>query len=141
MPATYRLGFDVGGTFTDLSQTLIRRASEDAPGLAAALRTIYADLETRATRGLRDSALDAAAMHVTRSVDARYLGQNFELTVPVAEGAIGPEVLQRVRVEYDTAHTRLDGPAIIEQMDATTVIPPDAVAKTDALGNLCIDVR
>jgi N-methylhydantoinase A len=32
------------------------------------------------------------------------------------------------------------GPAIIEQMDATTVIPPDADVRSDATGNLIIDL-
>ena len=198
----------------DLSQTLIRRAGAHAGELAAALRAIYGDLEARARRSFQHSALDTTAMHVTRSVDARYLGQNHELTVPVAAGDIDAAALAQVRAEYDAAHTRLygyakpdaelelvtfrlgahlpvprpdltpsadaarhgalapfatrpvyfeqqaafihtpvyrradlrggdllDGPAIIEQMDATTVIPPDAAAAVDALGNLCIDVH
>ncbi len=35
----------------------------------------------------------------------------------------------------------IDGPAIIEQVDATTVIPPGARARVDAVGNLRISVR
>jgi N-methylhydantoinase A len=34
------------------------------------------------------------------------------------------------------AHWRATGPAIIEQMDATTVVPPKAVVRNDALGYL-----
>jgi len=33
------------------------------------------------------------------------------------------------------------GPAVIEQMDATTVVPPDAEVKVDDLGNLRIELR
>jgi N-methylhydantoinase A len=36
---------------------------------------------------------------------------------------------------------RLDGPAIVEQADSTTVVPPGATAEVDAYGNLIIDVR
>jgi N-methylhydantoinase A len=33
------------------------------------------------------------------------------------------------------------GPAIVEQADSTTVVPPGAAAEVDAYGNLIIDVR
>jgi N-methylhydantoinase A/oxoprolinase/acetone carboxylase beta subunit len=35
---------------------------------------------------------------------------------------------------------RLDGPAIVEQMDSTTVIPPGLAARVDAYGNLVIEM-
>jgi N-methylhydantoinase A len=35
---------------------------------------------------------------------------------------------------------RFDGPAIIEQMDTTTVVPPGAEVTVDQLGNLIINV-
>jgi N-methylhydantoinase A len=38
-------------------------------------------------------------------------------------------------------HDTINGPAIVEQMDATTVIPPDFDARVDALGNLLLQKR
>jgi N-methylhydantoinase A len=35
---------------------------------------------------------------------------------------------------------RIAGPAIVEQLDATTVLAPGDVARVDAAGNLVIDV-
>jgi len=35
---------------------------------------------------------------------------------------------------------RLEGPAILQQMDTTTVLPPEAVATVDTLGNLVVEV-
>ena len=35
----------------------------------------------------------------------------------------------------------MEGPAIIEQMDTTTVLPPDAALLVDLYGNLEITVR
>ena len=35
---------------------------------------------------------------------------------------------------------RLDGPAIVEQMDTTIVIEPGCRAEADAMGNLVVDV-
>lgn len=34
----------------------------------------------------------------------------------------------------------ITGPAIVEQMDATTVIPPQVVCRTDQYGNLILDL-
>jgi N-methylhydantoinase A len=36
---------------------------------------------------------------------------------------------------------RATGPAIIEQMDATTVVPPRASVHNDALGYLHLDLK
>jgi N-methylhydantoinase A len=38
-------------------------------------------------------------------------------------------------------HQKINGPAIIQQLDATTVIEPGASATLDAIGNLRIKVR
>jgi N-methylhydantoinase A len=39
------------------------------------------------------------------------------------------------------AHARIRGPAIIEQMDTTTVVPPRATVRSDKLGYLHIEVE
>jgi N-methylhydantoinase A len=39
------------------------------------------------------------------------------------------------------ADARLTGPAIIEQMDATTVVPPEARVKIDSFGYLHIKLE
>jgi N-methylhydantoinase A len=41
----------------------------------------------------------------------------------------------------DLAHGVAEGPLIIEEYDATTVIPPGCLASLDAWNNICIDVR
>ena len=38
------------------------------------------------------------------------------------------------------AGNRLDGPAIVNQYDSTTVIPPGVVAHVDRYGNIVIEV-
>ena len=47
------------------------------------------------------------------------------------------QVFDRVKLP---AGARLTGPVIVQQMDATTVIEPGAVASVDAVGNLRIAV-
>ena len=38
------------------------------------------------------------------------------------------------------ANTSFSGPAIVEQMDSTIMVPPAATATTDAVGNILIDL-
>jgi len=197
----------------DLSQTRILRAGQGSDVLMEAMRPIYGELQGRAAQSLRESGLDPAGLAVECTVDARYVGQNFELTVTLPHGPIGEATLQAVRDAYDAEHIRLygyakpdaelelvtfrltarlavprpdltpaeaatrpaplapvatrrvffesvsgvvdapvyqrsdlrggdrlDGPAIVEQMDATTVLPPGAIAEADRLGNLRVTV-
>ena len=42
--------------------------------------------------------------------------------------------------EYLPVQTGLDGPAIIEQLDSTIVVPPDVSVRVDALGNLLLQI-
>jgi N-methylhydantoinase A len=46
---------------------------------------------------------------------------------------------------YDREHLKpgaeFAGPAIVEQADSTTVVPPDAGVRVDGYGNLVLDVR
>jgi N-methylhydantoinase A len=176
------------------------------------LEAIFGDLAAEATRWLEREGLDPATADLDRSVDARYVGQDYELPVPLGRGPLteadladfaprfhqaheraygyaSPDVavqlvsfrvvarspvprplvrrrpagppdpsgalveLRKVYFEaaegfvecpvYDRRRLspghRLPGPAIVEQMDATTVVPPGHRAEVDALGNLLID--
>lgn len=47
-------------------------------------------------------------------------------------------IFARERLE---AGAEIEGPAIVEQFDSTTVIPPGTKARADAYGNILIDVR
>src|SRR5258708_859059 len=52
-----------------------------------------------------------------------------------ATGFVGTPVYDRARLPADAA---LDGPAIVEQMDATTVVPPGWDLRVDDAGNLIL---
>src|SRR5208283_5141074 len=52
-------------------------------------------------------------------------------------GYVGSKVYDRRRLKPGM---RVDGPAIVEQMDSTTVLPPGLTAAVDALGNLRVKV-
>jgi N-methylhydantoinase A len=149
---------------------------------------------------------------VTRTVDMRYAGQNYELSVPLPDGEIGPDCLSALADGFAAVHRRLygftaddepvqlvtfrveaagvvpkasftprqlagsdpgralvehrpvwlpaadafvpcpvydrdrleagnsfTGPAIIEQMDATTFVPGDMIARVDVWLNLILE--
>jgi len=196
----------------DVSQTRILR--ESAAGLGEKMGDIFDALERRAMEIIRRGRLSPARVTFDRSVEARYVGQNFELTVRVAldeqrkvatdsvrkgfdathkrfygydqpskemeivtfrlrASMPGPKLdlakhssgdrrsalasIGRRRVAFEASETRidcpvfdrsqlmpgeeLDGPAIIEQMDTTTLLPPDFHAAVDPVGNLLLTRR
>jgi N-methylhydantoinase A len=52
--------------------------------------------------------------------------------------ALPADVYDRTRLPADSM---LRGPAILEQLDSTTVVPPDATATVDRWGNVRIELR
>jgi N-methylhydantoinase A len=193
----------------DVSRTRILRESTD--GLAAEVEAVFAELERRVAEMLRRGRLGTDGLSMNRSVEARYVGQNHELNVPLADGLGGAAAVAAVRTGFDAAHRRfygydqptkelelvtfrlratmpgpkvdlqraamaprtgglrpsggrdvifgaadapvecpvfdraqlrpgdeIAGAAIIEQMDTTTLLPPDFRATVDAASNLLL---
>src|SRR2546428_379883 len=81
----------------DVARTYVRRLDALDP---ASLDAMYAEMAAQAMDVVRESA-SAGAITVTRSVDARYVGQGFELTVPVPSGRLDAGALARVRASFD----------------------------------------
>jgi N-methylhydantoinase A len=170
---------------------------------------LYATLERRALEDFRNEGF-AEAPRLLRSVDMRYVGQNWELTVTMPGGALTHEDFERAAKEFEAEHERfygysipgeelelltfnvaavgtrhtielprigpgpapepvarrgvvfgadeppvetavyrretfpagfeLAGPAIVAQVDATTLVPPGTVARVDEYSNLLIAV-
>ena len=196
----------------DVSQTRILR--QTATGFDEMMANVFAELERRAMKIIQRGRLSSARVTFDCAVEARYVGQNFELSIPVemdAHGQIAGDALRarfdathrrfygydqpaqemelvtfrlrasmpgprvdlathssghrrgllkptgRRRVAFEVAETRIDcsifdraqlvpgdeidGPAIIEQMDTTTLLPPDFHAEVDPVGNLRLTRR
>jgi N-methylhydantoinase A/oxoprolinase/acetone carboxylase beta subunit len=81
----------------DVSRTYVRRLDALDP---VRLDAMYAEMAAQASEVVRDSAV-GGALTVTRSVDARYAGQGYELTVPLPGGTLDAAALARVRVAFD----------------------------------------
>jgi len=195
---------------TDFAATRLLALS---PAAIAEVEAIVADLRGRAETWYTDAGIEADARRMALSVDMRYVGQNYELSVPLPGGPMTPltidslaaslaaehqrlygfvaggEPIQLVtfRAEatgvvrkaalrqapdggpdpsaaafgrrdvwlremgafvscplYDrerlAAGNRIEGPAIVEQMDATTLIVPGATATVDQYLNLLMEL-
>jgi N-methylhydantoinase A len=179
---------------------------EDVEGIIAGLRQ-------RCEAWFAEEGIAVAARRVAITVDMRYAGQNYELSVPVPDGAVttaqidalaegfaavhqqlygfvaagepiqlvtfraeatgivrkaeirprpeaGPDARQAISGQRDVwlreagafvpcplydrdrlgAGNRIEGPAIVEQMDATTFLPPGAIATVDPYLNLIMEL-
>jgi len=191
----------------DVSRTYVRLLDALDP---AGLDAMYVEMATQAMEVVRDSAV-SGAVAITRSVDARYVGQGYELTVPVPGGALDAAALDRVRASFDeiyaarygyaqpaepvevvtwklsaiggaarialakaatspvagavkgrrrayfpetggwvdcpiydrynlAAGLQIAGPAIVEERESTSVLPPGTVATVDEYANLLVEV-
>ena len=191
----------------DVGRTYVRRLDAVEP---AALTAMYDEMAAQALEVVRESAV-AGEVTLTRSADARYVGQGYELTVPVPAGALDVVALAKVRAAFDevyaarygyasprepveivtwtlsaiggsprialakaaprggaggrkgsrrawfpetrgwaetpvwdryalAAGTRVEGPAIVEERESTTVLPPGAAATVDDYASLIVEV-
>src|SRR5437763_12522952 len=72
------------------------------------LCSAFAELESQSTRDLKDEGFATPRIAVERSVDLRYAGQGYELTVPLS-GRIGPQTIAALRHSFDKMHRRMFG--------------------------------
>jgi N-methylhydantoinase A len=177
------------------------------------IETIIAELRRRCAVWFADGGIEANDRRVSLSVDMRYAGQNYELSVPLPPGPVTRATIDGLAAGFAVAHQRLygfvaedepvqrvtfraeatgivrkaeirptadtgpdpgaaeigrrdvwlretgafvscplydrekllagnriEGPAIVEQMDATTLIVPSAIATVDPYLNLLLEL-
>jgi N-methylhydantoinase A len=176
------------------------------------MQAAFTALEAQAERWFAQEDIPEAARRLTRTVDMRYAGQNYELSIPLPEGELGPATIAELSDRFAEAHRRMygfiaedepvqlvtfrieatgqvrkaefrpkqltgpdpaaaldsqrevwlpeaggpvtvpvyardkllpgnciPGPAIVEQMDSTTIVLPGSVARVDAYDNLILE--
>ncbi|MEC7762985.1 MAG: hydantoinase/oxoprolinase family protein [Pseudomonadota bacterium] len=91
---------------TDFSSTRIQPLGSVE---VSALETIYADLATQAEAWFTREGIEADRQGLSRAVDLRYAGQNYEISVPLPDGPITDETLTTLARGFETAHERLYG--------------------------------
>ena len=124
----------------------------DAPSLAAVKENFHAAHQELFGYASRDKLLELVTFRVKASVPVER--GNFNAGVEVGARTIAPRTHRKVYFDetgfvdcavYERTTLRprdtIEGPAIVEQMDATTVIPPDFKGRVDEHGNLMLALR
>jgi len=109
----------------------------------------FATLRAQADAWFVAESIAPSARRITRTVDMRYVGQNYELPVPLPNGAIGPATLDALAAGFAVAHQQIygfvaeDDPVqlVTFRIEATGVVPkasfePRPDAGPDASGAL-----
>jgi N-methylhydantoinase A len=94
---TAALGLLAAEVKFDVARTFVRRLDAVA---SADVNRMYDEMAAQALAVVRDSAL-GGDVRVVRAADARYLGQGYELTVPLGTGPIDAAALARLRAAFD----------------------------------------
>lgn len=207
---TSAMGLLVTDLKHDYSTTLIQRADRLDVEMVSRL---YREMEDRGKKALLAEGMEHSSIGFERQVDMRYVGQSYELSIPLGDGKVEDaleRMLQRFHEEHDRSygfaasdepveivtlrHTAvgsiakpklhelperngdvsaarravrqvffaeaggfvdcpsydryqlaaggvIEGPAIVEEMDSTTVIQPGFLAEVDRYGNLLIRAK
>ncbi len=69
----------------------------------------FADLRGQAQAWFAEEAIGEASRRLTRTVDMRYAGQNYELPVPVPDGPVTTATLDALAEGFAEAHRRMYG--------------------------------
>ncbi|MGY1987605.1 hydantoinase/oxoprolinase family protein [Blastococcus sp. SYSU DS0669] len=73
------------------------------------VRTVYADLEAQARVALDGEGFGREQQRMQRTADLRYVGQAFEVRVPVGDGELDRAAAEEVAQTFHAAHRQLYG--------------------------------
>jgi N-methylhydantoinase A len=109
---------------TNLSLTRLLPLSLDGAG---GIEQGFAGLELRAAEWFKQEAIATERRSVIRSIDMRYGGQGYELTVPCPNGAIDAAVIAGLRADFERAHKQVYGYIAAEEPVQVTTLRVEAV--------------
>jgi len=105
----------VGMLMTDLRHEFVTTRRMPLDRLTpAALEALFAEFLREGQARLDRDGVPAADRRMLRSVDLRYHGQSFELSITVPEGRLTAADVGGLRAEFDAAHERAYGYAALE---------------------------
>ncbi len=90
----------------DFATTRLHTLSAD---VVADIADAFSTLRTQADAWFAEEGIAPANRRITRTVDMRYAGQNYELAVPLPDGEIGPASLDALAEGFAAAHQRMYG--------------------------------
>lgn len=90
---------------TDLKYDVVRTAFLVSSDMEyARLNSSLGQVEEQLRRQLQEDGVDPDDATYERSADARYVGQGYELRLPLPDGTLGPEDLERAVEEFHDMH-------------------------------------
>jgi N-methylhydantoinase A len=75
----------------------------------ARVQSVFADLEAQAQTALDGEGFDRDQQRMQRTADLRYVGQAFEVRVPVADGELDRAAVEQACQEFHASHRTLYG--------------------------------
>ena len=103
---TSALGLLMADMRHDYVRTVLSTVDRADPG---DLDRRYVEMEAEALAQMKREGLPAQGVELLRLADARYLGQGFELEVPVAGGQLSPEAIAELAEGFHKAHAHRYG--------------------------------
>ena len=103
---TSALGLLMADLRHDYVRTVLSRGDEVEPGN---LTSLYTEMESEARSEMEREGVASPDLALLRMADIRYLGQGYELEVPVTGGALTETAIAEMIALFHQAHTRLYG--------------------------------
>ncbi len=100
------LGLLLTDLMTNYAQTRLMPLDGAAP---AATREVFASLEQRAAAWFADEGIGPEGRRLRRTVDMRYAGQNYELSIPYDEHLTPDALIAALRSGFEKAHRQMYG--------------------------------
>jgi N-methylhydantoinase A len=101
---TSALGMLVAAPSTDLVRSYVSRLENIDWNH---LNGLFAEMAGDARALLVEAGAEPAELTLRRTADMRYVGQGFEISVPLAEGPLGPRSLDDLKERFLTTYARL----------------------------------
>ncbi len=101
------------------------------------MERVFADLEERARGWFQSEGIADRDRQIRRTIDMRYKGQNYELSVPVPGGRRGEALLIELRQGFEQTHQQMYGytapeepiQAITFRIEAIGVVPQAEITR------------
>ncbi|RMF33557.1 MAG: hydantoinase/oxoprolinase family protein, partial [Alphaproteobacteria bacterium] len=118
---------------TDYARTRLTLLADGTDAIAAE----FAALERQAADWFEAEGVAETARQLSRSIDMRYAGQNYELAVPVPEGVAGDALIAALKAGFEAEHARMYGYIAEEEpiqlvtfrLQATGVVPKSEITR------------
>ena len=120
----------LGMLLTDLRQDFVQTRIADFAGLEVkTLESWFARLESEGRNSLAREGHDIGSVMLLRSLDMRYIGQEYTVRVPVAADLREPSALRAVREQFDELYAIRYGHAAADQSAQMVNLRVTAIGK------------